>query len=153
MSETKRIQKLFNDLYHGSPWIDVTINGTLETITAQQASARPVANSNSIWEIVNHIISWRLNVLQRVQGKVIETPSHNYFTTIKDTTDAEWANTLQELKDSHQKWVSFLNTFNEKDFEKIYPINEMTYYEHIHGIIQHDAYHLGQVTLLAKAFL
>lgn len=24
------------------------------------------------------------------------------------------------------------------------------YYEHIHGILQHDAYHLGQITLLIK---
>jgi uncharacterized damage-inducible protein DinB len=26
----------------------------------------------------------------------------------------------------------------------------MTYYEHIQGIIQHDAYHLGQIVLLSK---
>lgn len=150
MPETKRIQKLFNDLYNGSPWIDVNLKGTLGALTAQHASERPMANCNSIWEIVNHIISWRLNVIQRVQGKIIETPAHNYFTAIKDTSDAAWANTLHQLKDSQQKWIDFLSTFNENDFDKIYPNNEMTYYEHIHGIVQHDAYHLGQIILLAK---
>ena len=34
--------------------------------------------------------------------------------------------------------------------EKVYPNNGMSYYEHIQGIIQHDAYHLGQIVLLAK---
>ena len=41
-------------------------------------------------------------------------------------------------------------TFDESDFDKIYPSNKMSYYEHIHGIIQHDAYHLGQIVLLTK---
>ncbi|WP_235811010.1 DUF1572 domain-containing protein [Aequorivita aquimaris] len=36
------------------------------------------------------------------------------------------------------------------DFEKEYPTNKHSYYKHIHGIIQHDAYHLGQIVLLAK---
>jgi uncharacterized damage-inducible protein DinB len=150
MKETKRIIKLFEDLYEGSPWIDVTIAGTLENISAEQAMMRPLPNRNSIWEIVNHLISWRLNVLQRVQGKVIKTPDNNYIATIDDTSPAAWANTLQLLKDSQQQWVDFLKTFQEEDFAKIYPNNSMTYYEHIHGIIQHDAYHLGQIVILAK---
>ena len=41
---------------------------------------------------------------------------------------------------------------SEKDFEKIYPGNQLNYYEHIHGIIHHDIYHLGQIVLLAKSF-
>jgi len=34
MKETKRIAKLFEDLYNGSPWIDVTIMDTLKNISA-----------------------------------------------------------------------------------------------------------------------
>ncbi len=151
MQETERIIKLFEDLYDGSPWIDVTLIGTLENVSAEQAMQRPLPGRNSIWEILNHLISWRLNVLQRVQGKVIKTPDNNYIAVIEDSSPAAWANTIQRLKDSQQHWVDFLKTFREEDFTKIYPNNSMTYYEHIHGIIQHDAYHLGQIVILAKS--
>lgn len=151
MKETERILKLFEELYDGNPWVDVNIMGTLEGITAEQAAGHPFPKRNSIWEIVNHLISWRLNVLQRIRGKVISTPLNNYFSPVKNTSASAWKNTLKRLKNSQQQWIDFLKIFKEKDFEKIYPNNNLNYYEHIHGIIQHDAYHLGQIVLLVKS--
>lgn len=150
MKETKRISSLFEKLYAGSPWIDVTIKETLAGISAKEAASHPLDKCNSVWEIVNHLISWRLNVLRRVQGEVITTPSHNYIEEIVDTSEAAWQITLQQLEDSQEKWLTFLENFQEDDFEKVYPNNQMNYYEHIHGIIQHDAYHLGQIVFLVK---
>lgn len=150
MKETERIVKLFKDLYNGSPWLGVNIIETLENISAEQASKRISPGRNTIWEIVNHVIHWRLNVLRRVQGENIISPEHNYILPIKDMSETAWKETLNQLKDSQQKWLDFLKNFEEQDFSKIYSNNHMTYYEHIHGILQHDAYHLGQVVLLAK---
>lgn len=150
MKETERIEKLFTDLYTGEPWIGVSISDILKNISADQAAKKYSPGQNSIWEIVNHIIAWRLNVLERIQGKVSTTPDNNYFDVITETNETEWKNSLKRLKDSQQKWISLLKKFKEKDFEDIYPNNGLSYYEHIHGIIQHDAYHLGQIVLLAK---
>ena len=151
MKETQRIIKLFEDGYNGSPWIDVNLVGTLSTISAEQAAKKVFANCNSIWEIANHIINWRINVLHRVKGEIIITPDSNYFTTVKDTSLTAWKNTLKQLEESQKNWIAFLKEFKEKDFTKVYPNNKMTYYEHIQGILQHDAYHLGQIVLLAKS--
>ena len=60
------------------------------------------------------------------------------------------AKTLKELEDSWLQWIAFLKKFPESDFKKIYRNNKMTFYEYIHGIIQHDAYHLGQIVLMSK---
>jgi uncharacterized damage-inducible protein DinB len=152
MKENELIIKLFEDLFEGSPWIDVTIMGTLKGISSKNASKKISVNQNSIWEIVNHLISWRLNVLQRVQGKVINTPHNNYFEPIADSSPSAWERTLKELQDSQIQWLKFLKQITPDSFSKVYPNNKMTYYEHIHGIIQHDAYHLGQIILLAKYF-
>lgn len=150
MKETKRITKLFEDLYNGNPWIDVTIMGTLKNITPEQASKKMAPGRNSIWQIVNHIISWRENVLLRVKGNELVTPNNNYFMEIADISETAWQKALDQLKNSQHQWIAFLKTFDEAQFEKIYPKNRMSYYEHIHGIIQHDAYHLGQIVLLSK---
>jgi uncharacterized damage-inducible protein DinB len=150
MNEQQRITSLFEKLYNGDPWIDLNITSILSSINADGASRRVLSNCNTIWEITNHLISWRQNVLQRVEGNILKTPSHNYFVEVKDTSDRAWTDTLQKLELTQKLWLDFLKTVRVEDFEKLYPVNGMTYYEHIQGIIQHDAYHLGQIVLLAK---
>jgi len=150
MKEPERITKLFEDLYNGSPWIDVSIMDTLKDISAEQSAKKVTPGRNSIWQIVNHMIAWRENVLLRIQGNEIVTPNNNYFTEIENTSETEWQKALERLENSQHQWIAFLKAFEESQFEKIYPKNRMSYYEHIHGILQHDAYHLGQIVLLSK---
>lgn len=150
MQENERMIGLFEKLYMGSPWIDVNLVSVLEPITAKQADKRILPNCNTIWEITNHLIAWRKNVLQRVNGKTINTPSNNYFEPIVDTSDQAWRNTLESLKDTQVQWIKFLVNIEVSQLEARYEVNKMTYYEHIQGILQHDCYHLGQIVLLAK---
>ena len=150
MKETKRITKLFEDLYNGSPWIDVTIMDTLKNISAEQAAKKINPERNSIWQIINHMIAWRENVLLRVQGNGMVTPNNNYFTQLEIISETEWQKALERLANSQEQWIHFLENSDESQFDKIYAPNKMTYYEHIHGILQHDAYHLGQIVLLSK---
>lgn len=151
MKEIKRITKLLDDIYGGSPWIDVNLMGTLKNISADQAAKKVSQQWNTIWEIVNHLISWRLSVLQRIQDKVLASPADNYFSEVKDTSGEAWEETLKKLEDSQLQWMLVLKKFKKKELEKNYPTSGMSYYEQIQGIIQHDAYHLGQIVLLAKA--
>jgi uncharacterized damage-inducible protein DinB len=150
MKETTRIAKLFDDLYDGSPWIGVNILPNLQKLTAKQAARRIYSNWNTIWEITNHLISWRETVLQRIQGKIIKSPSHNFFVRVEDNSPLAWQNTLERLEASQKAWISFLKKFKAEEFEKNYPGNKMSYYDHIIGIVQHDAYHLGQIVILSK---
>lgn len=151
MKETQRLKKSFEDLYEGDPWIDINLLGTLRKLSATKASRKLTPETNSIWEIVNHLIQWRENVLLRIQGTVITTPPHNYFTPVTTMTAAAWKKTLERLEASQQTWLKYLDKLNPASLNKTYPGNNMTYYEHIQGILQHDAYHLGQIVLLMKA--
>jgi uncharacterized damage-inducible protein DinB len=150
MTETERIKSLFEKLFDGDPWLDISIIPTLSKLSSAQAARRPLANCNTIWEIVNHMVSWRLNVLRRVQGELMTTPQSNYVEPISDASEAAWKKSLHNFETAQQQWLRLLTEFPESDFEKVYPPNQMTYYEHIHGILQHDAYHLGQIVLLSK---
>jgi hypothetical protein len=149
MKETTRIAKLFEDLYEGDPWIGVSILPNLRDLTAAQAARKIDPAWNTIWEITQHIIAWRENVLQRVQGLVIRTPQHNYIQPVTDVSEPAWQRTLDRLEESQAAWISLFG-FPAADFQSVYSSNGMTYYEHIHGILQHDAYHLGQIVILRK---
>ena len=150
MTEKERLISLFEKLYDGAPWLDVNLRDTLNDIDADKAAAKILQGRNSIWEITNHVIAWRQNVLERVKGKVLKTPDTNYIQPITDTSTAAWKATLQQLHDTQDQWLSFLQTMDTGEFDRTYPVNNLTYFEHIHGIIQHDAYHLGQIVLLSK---
>ena len=151
MKETKRISKLFEDLYDGTPWIDTNIAGTLRGLTAKQASKKVLPEWHSVWEITEHLIKWRMHVAGRLQGKKINVGEDNYFEEIEDTSEKNWKETLHRLDGSQEEWLSFLKKLDEKTLDKVNPRSGMTYYEHIHSIIHHDVYHLGQIALLSKA--
>lgn len=150
MEEISRTKKLFEDLYDGDNWIGITLWGVLSDITSEQAAQRINSTGNTIWEITNHLIQWRENVMQRVQGKTLTTPEHNYFEPVTDTSKKAWQQTLKQLKRSQDQWLELLRHFKPENLEKVYAPNQLTYFEHIQGILQHDAYHLGQIVLLTK---
>ena len=150
MKETDRIIKLFDDLYQGHPWIDVTVMDTLNSLTAEQAATKIKPSWNSIWEILNHLIAWRLAVLQRIEGQVINSPQNNFFFPIEDPSASAWINTLEEYANTQDRWRAYISNLTSENLDIIPDSKPFTRYELIHGILQHDAYHLGQIRLLAK---
>ena len=150
MKEQDRLTKLFADLFDGGPWIDVTIMGTLDKITAKKAATKPFPPFNSIWEIVNHMISWRETVLKRIQGENIESPEGNYFSYIRDRSEEAWQKTREGFRASQQQWLKELKKMKRKDLERKHDFSSHSNYELVQGILQHDAYHLGQIRLQKK---
>ncbi len=126
------------------------IRGTLARLSATQANQRPFPNCNTIWEILDHLIAWKINVQQRLEGKVLTTPANNYFSAVTDSSETAWKETLKRFDLVQKQWIEYLKHFDSSQYETLYPPNQMTYYEHILGVLQHDAYHLGQIVILAK---
>ncbi len=143
--------KLFKDHFDGLPWLDINITDTLKTISAQQAAIKK-GDSNSIWQIVNHMIHWRKANLQRVKGIITPAPNNNFVDEVHDVSDGAWKSTLDKLEQSQKEILAFLNKTDVQTLNKIYAPNGFSYYEHLQGILQHDAYHLGQIVLLKKIF-
>ncbi len=150
MKEQDQVIKLFSDQFEGTPWIDVNILSTLEVITAKEAATKPFPDFNSIWEIVNHMIRWRETVLQRIQGENISSPDDNYFSFIRDRSETEWRKTLEHFGKLNTLWVNEIKKIKRKDLDAKHEFSAFSNYELMHGILQHDAYHLGQIRLLKK---
>jgi len=150
MTDQAQLTKLFSDLFDGSPWIDVNIMNTLDEVSAKEAATKPFPNFNSIWEIVNHLIGWRDTVLKRIQGENIESPENNYFSFIRDRSESSWQQTKERFRESQLQWLKAIKKFKRKDLDTRHEFSSFSNYELLQGILQHDAYHLGQIRLMKK---
>jgi len=150
MTDQEQLSKLFSDLFDGSPWIDTNIIDTLNEITAKEAATKVFPNFNSIWEIVNHVASWRETVLKRISGEEVESPEDNYFSYIRDRSEPSWEASKDRLRNTQEQWLKAIKKLKKKDLQQVYATSPFTNYELVNGILQHDAYHLGQIRLLLK---
>ncbi len=145
----RHLTKLLNDHFNGRPWIDTTILGELKKLTAKQALLKP-AGLNSVWETVNHMISWRRALIGRVMGKPVKYSKDNFFSEVKNKSHEAWRKTLAELKSSQKEIITFLKKQDDSLLETVSPTSGYTYYELVNAILIHDAYHTGQIVLLKK---
>lgn len=152
MNESKRIAKLFSDWYGGNPWSYIKLMDILKDITAEQAAKRPIQNANTIWQLVQHCVEWRINVLRKMKGEDFKSAEDNYLSNPTDISEEAWKNLLERFTANEKDWQNYLNNLEDENLNEGYKPskNEFTNYEVIHGLLHHDNYHFGQIVMLKK---
>lgn len=152
MSETTRIAQLFADWHDQKPWTEITLMGILADITPEMAAAHPIPGANSIWQLVQHCLGWRDNVLRKLQGEEFKSPEDNYLSEPTDTSADAWNQLLAALAQNNLAWQHFLQSLPDESLDNGYAPAQhaFTQYAVIHGILHHDNYHIGQVLMLKK---
>ena len=152
MSEIKRIRNQLTRAFRGEAWHGPSVLELLSDVTAGQAAAHPVAGAHSIWELVLHIRAWERIALGRIeQNMAVEATAEEDWPPVKETTEHAWKNALNTLKLTHEALRGVIDTLDESRLEEIVPGTQYSMYFLLHGVIQHDLYHAGQIALLKKA--
>lgn len=159
MNEIVRIVDQLERENAGDPWHGASLSAILDGITWQQAAAKPLPHAHSIWELVLHMTGWKNEVRHRLSGAPAGEPEGGDWPAVGEPTAERWADALENLELAHRLLVSAVKDFPEADLYT--PSNDsrdrelgvgVTYYELLHGIVQHDAYHAGQIAMLKKGF-
>ncbi len=152
MTETHRINSQLKRAQEGEAWHGPSLRELLDGVTAEQAAAKPIPNVHSIWELVNHIIAWEQIVQRRLEGEVVsEIPDEMNFPPVNDASEAAWQTTLQSLAASNRSLRESIKRIDDAKLEETVPGEKYNNYFMLHGAIQHDLYHAGQIALLKKA--
>jgi uncharacterized damage-inducible protein DinB len=151
MSETERIAAQMGRAFVGEAWHGPALMELLEGLGPQQASARPLRSGHTIWEIVLHISAWKEVVHQRLQGKAIELSPAEDWPAAPDNSEAAWVETLEQLKRAHNELERAVAAFPDARLTERVPGRGYDVYFMLHGLVQHDLYHAGQIALLKKA--
>lgn len=156
MSEVDRIGDQFRRAFDGQAWHGPSVMSILEGVTAAQAAAHPIPGAHSIWELTQHIRAWESACLRRLSGDPAQLSDLEDWQPVNDTSEAAWQKTKQELIDTHQQLLQAIAAVDDSRLDQpIIANNSQTTYSSVyvtlHGGVQHDLYHAGQIAILKKA--
>ena len=155
MTEIERICDQFRRAFNGEAWHGPSVLALLEGVSAAQAAARPIPSAHSIWQLTNHIQAWENACLRRLKGDPAQLTDEEDWVPITDTSDAAWDKTKRELVATHEELLRTIATLDERRLDEPILKNQPTpfssVYVTLHGGIQHDLYHAGQIAVLKKA--
>ena len=157
MSEPLRIaDELFRE-HEGDPWHGSSVTQILRGVTAAQAAARIVPHVHTVWQLVLHMTAWKHEVRRRLGGGAAADPEEGDWPEVGDATPERWREALDGLDAAHTALVSAVRALDESTL--LEPTNDprnrvtgtgVSKYVLLHGLVQHDAYHAGQIALLVK---
>ncbi len=150
-SEVARIADQLRRSFEGGAWHGPALLEVLEGVGAGQATARPIADAHSIWEIVLHLWAWTGVEIARLAGGIVEEPEAGDWPSVHDTSEAAWRETLRRLEAAHRELLAAVEQLPESRLEERAPNRDHTIYVMLHGQVQHTLYHAGQIAVLKKA--
>ena len=153
MTEIERILDQLKRAFEGDAWHGPSVREALAGVTAVQAHARPLRNAHSIWELVQHIAVWENVGRRRLAGDraPIDISSPEDWPPAEDASEAAWEQAKALLDRGHEALREAIAQVVETRLDE--PIFEgmSTVYVTLHGVIQHDIYHAGQIAMLKKS--
>jgi len=146
--EIDRIVRTIEKTFDKQPWYGSSIMEILKDIPPEIVSKK-IGQTHSIIELVLHMASWRTFVTKRLSGDdEFQVGEENNF-----PKPGKWEDAVTELNESQRELIAAAKKFPEEKLGDLCPskVHKYTYYTLLHGITQHDVYHLGQIALLKKA--
>lgn len=154
-TEVERIRDQFRRAFEGEAWHGPSVLQLLSGITAQQAASHPIPGAHSIWELTLHIAAWERACRRRLEGDPAQLSDAEDWQPIDDKSEAAWESTKQSLIDNHRELLNAIANVDESRLNA--PVIEdpnipfSSVYVTLHGGVQHNLYHAGQIAMLKKA--
>ena len=150
MSEKKRILDLVDRAYKAKAWSGPSLLETLAGVSSGLAAKKPVKGAHSIWELVEHVASWNEIVAWRLIGEKPHVTAEMNFPRVTNTTPAAWKATLRRLARSQKKFRAAVEAFPVAMLGRKRPGLDHSWSVLLHGQIQHQLYHAGQIAMMRR---
>lgn len=149
--EIERIRDQLHRAFWKNAWHGPAVMELLTDVCAEQAAARLIPNAHTIWEIVHHIGSWKKIVERRLRGHEVHATPEEDWPPVRETTATAWRQTVTSLQQAHETLIHTFSKMSDAQLTANAPGQDFTNYIMVHGLVQHDLYHAGQISLLKKS--
>lgn len=149
MREIERIDDQLERVLHGEAWHGPSLHELLVGIDATDAFARPPHLTHTIHEIVLHIIVWLDVVTRRLDGAAFD-PTAEQDWPAPETGHLAWSDVLRQLDEASTRLRGKLLELDDTALAQRVAGKPYDTYTMLHGLVQHTAYHAGQIAIVRK---
>jgi len=154
-TEAARLADQIERAFRGGAWHGPAVTEALAGVDAATAAHRPIAGAHTIWEIVGHVSTWLELCRRRIEGEPIHDVPHEQDWPPPAAADAEaeeaWRRELATLEDQHRRFRATVAGLDDARLDDPVGGSDPTMRGLLLGVLQHHAYHGGQIVLLKKA--
>ena len=148
--EAERIADQVERAWGGDAWHGPSLRELLSDVSAEEAVARPVAGAHTIWELVLHINAWEKAAAELIDGGPGKLTDAEDWPPVEDTGAAAWKDALTALERDNAALRSRILQLGDEDLGRKLEGRDYEAYVLLHGVVQHDLYHAGQIALLKR---
>jgi uncharacterized damage-inducible protein DinB len=151
--EIARIAGQLECTFDGPAWHGDPVQEILDGVTAEQALTKPIPSAHTIWEIVLHSTAWMDAVRRRIGGEAVELAEEENWPKFAEKSESAWQHAQESLFAAQARLREAVMRMEESQLSD--PVRGCDYdmYFMLHGVIQHNLYHAGQIALLKKSFV
>ena len=150
MTEAQRIADQHRRAHEGEAWHGPPIQDLLAVVDAPGAAVRSIPDAHTIWEIVLHITAWNDAARRRVEGDPAELTDKEDWPDVGDTRGAAWDDAVATLRTTGQALRDAIGELADGELQATVVGADYSLYALLHGVVQHDLYHAGQIAFLRK---
>ena len=151
ISESALIADQLRRAFNGDAWHGPALLELLQDMDAATAAAKPLPNVHSIWGLVMHIAAWDEAATRRLAGEKTQPTGVANFPIVPKPTEAAWRKAVTHLNRTHDVLVRKVAALPDSRLGERVPGKKSNFYFMLHGVVQHELYHAGQIAILKKA--
>ena len=150
--ETQSIIRNIENTLKGQPWFGRAVYEILEEVKEDDVHKKPGGKGHSIIELLYHMLNWADFTLSRLKKNPELNPVDFEKMDWREIDPAihTWKNGMEHLKKKHEQIVSVLQSKKDDFLKEKAEEREYNFRFLLNGFIQHNIYHLGQITYINK---
>lgn len=148
-TEADRLADQLERSFQGGAWHGPATREALAQIDAATAARRPSGSPHSIVEIVRHITFWLEAAHQRI-GSGRDVDPEGDWPKEGELTDRAWKRALEELDRAYSSLHATVLALDVERLDDPVPGTDPSVRGLVLGILQHNAYHTGQIVQIAR---
>jgi len=138
--------------FRGGAWHGPSVTEALAGVDAAAAAARPVGGAHTIAELAGHVAAWMDVAARRIGGEeVLDLPPEEDFPPDGAASPEAWRETLARLDETYRRLHTLVRDLTAEGLEAPVAGSDPTVRGLVLGVLQHNAYHGGQIVVLVRA--
>lgn len=151
MSEVARILDQMRRAWDGDAWHGPSVCALLVDVSATEAEARPITGVHSIGDLVFHLAFCKDEARRLMGGEHLIAPDAASWPAHGVANETDWNERRALLRRRQRELNEAVVAISDDHLAAPVAGKNYNLYVLLHGIIQHDTYHAGQIALLKRA--